>query len=500
MESFQLFVDLGEQFLYLTALLYIVLQRFQKLFYKQDRQIRSWAWGGLFGIFAAICILSPVSSINGVLIDGRLVFVALSGLFGGIPAALITCTIALSLRIVEGGAGMHAGVGAIFFAFLLSLIFNKWVPILDKHTYTRSVLLGLLLTADALFWTYTLSYDSAWKLIPLISSPLTLLYPAALVLFIVLIRSEWKNHTTQAKLAESEDRYRTIVESFQDFVYSFDLSGKLISANANMLETLNLKTDKLKGNTIADILKSQTEKTRWLSAFKQVIETEQSIEFETRLFIKEIPLVYSVKLSPIYDESRKLSGVLGIHREITEMKNKEKKIQHLAFHDSLTDLPNRVTYQERLSTALEQATLTRTKVAVAFLDLDHFKQINDTMGHAAGDEVLIWVSRTLKTLIRPQDTMARVGGDEFTFIFPMLQQKDDIVSIIRRMQEALNQPVLIREKLIHITGSFGIAFYPDDAVTKEDLLKQADTAMYFAKRNGQNDYATTSLQSHDGSA
>jgi len=164
--------------------------------------------------------------------------------------------------------------------------------------------------------------------------------------------------------------------------------------------------------------------------------------------------------------------------------NAERKIRHLAYHDALTGLPNRVLFIDRIDQAISRANRNSGRFALLFIDIDHFKVINDSMGHEAGDQMLNIVSRRLKALLRNTDTVARFGGDEFTVIVEALNEAESGESVAKNILASLDVPIEINDKQVHIGGSIGISLYPQDGENFGTLLKNADIAMYRAKELG----------------
>lgn len=179
---------------------------------------------------------------------------------------------------------------------------------------------------------------------------------------------------------------------------------------------------------------------------------------------------------------------IGIARDITQRKLAEQKIAHLAHHDYLTDLPNRALFLNKLEQSVLLAKRNNYKVGVLFLDLDGFKQVNDTQGHDIGDLLLQAVSQRLKGIIRASDTFARVGGDEFTFVLNNIESDRNASIIAEKIILALSEPFLLKDKYCRIGGSIGISLFPDSATDIEKLIKQADQAMYLAKQSDKNNY------------
>jgi diguanylate cyclase (GGDEF)-like protein len=175
-------------------------------------------------------------------------------------------------------------------------------------------------------------------------------------------------------------------------------------------------------------------------------------------------------------------------RDVTDRKVIQQRIQHLAYHDNLTGLPNRSLLQDRLAHAIARAERSRCKVAVLFIDLDNFKNINDTLGHDVGDELLRQVSRRLSACVRIEDTIARQGGDEFIVLLDTLDDGRAASLVAQKVLNALRQPFALGGTEQHVSGSVGIALYPEDGRDAQTLMKNADTAMFHGKGQGKNTY------------
>ena len=184
-----------------------------------------------------------------------------------------------------------------------------------------------------------------------------------------------------------------------------------------------------------------------------------------------------------------LGGGVSVYlRDITETKQAEEKIRAMAFYDKLTGLPNRTLLLDRLSHALGRRRRSRERCAVLFVDLDAFKDINDSLGHEAGDEVLRETAKRLSACIRDSDTAARLGGDEFVILLEGFDQPDNIHTVTHRILLSVNQEIPLEDQTVRVTASIGVSFFPEDGETVEQLLKAADTAMYHSKKRGRNTY------------
>ena len=181
-------------------------------------------------------------------------------------------------------------------------------------------------------------------------------------------------------------------------------------------------------------------------------------------------------------------GVVWNIEDVTEQRADAARVAFLAHHDQLTGLPNRLLLADRLRVALAQSMRNKVSCGLMFMDLDKFKLVNDTLGHAVGDELLIEVSRRLRVSVRDSDTVARLGGDEFVIVLPALRSVEDAEVVARKIQISLNAPYDIAGKDVRTSPSIGIALYPGDAADGDELLKRADEAMYEAKQGGRNNY------------
>ena len=181
-------------------------------------------------------------------------------------------------------------------------------------------------------------------------------------------------------------------------------------------------------------------------------------------------------------------GVVVVIRDITERRQTEEKIQQMAYHDSLTGLPNRKLFSDRLDIALAQAQRNQKKVGIAMLDLDNFKDVNDTLGHAMGDLFLKAMAERLSAELREGDTVARFGGDEFMLILPDLKVIEDAIQVAQKIVDSFCKPFLVDTHQLVVTTSIGIAVYPDDGTDDDILLRNADIAMYQAKQAGRARY------------
>ncbi|RZI42406.1 PAS domain S-box protein [Herbaspirillum sp. HC18] len=193
-------------------------------------------------------------------------------------------------------------------------------------------------------------------------------------------------------------------------------------------------------------------------------------------------------ISVVKDDSGKITDYISVFSDITAIKQSEEKLKRLAYHDALTGLPNRLLFADRLAQALAHGKRYRTRCALLLLDLDRFKLINDTLGHAAGDQLLQIIADRLQAAVREEDTVARLGGDEFAIVLARLDHTDDAALLARKLTQLVANPIQLTGHALTVSTSIGIGIYPDDGEDAETLSKSADIAMYGAKEKGRNAY------------
>lgn len=193
-------------------------------------------------------------------------------------------------------------------------------------------------------------------------------------------------------------------------------------------------------------------------------------------------------ISAVRDAHNATQNYVALFTDITSMKEQQHQLEHIAHYDALTGLPNRVLLADRLQQAIAQTQRRKQSLAVAFLDLDGFKAVNDTHGHKIGDELLIIVAQRMRLSLREGDTLARIGGDEFVAVLVDLEQPLDWEPLLERLLQMAAEPVQIGELTLHVSASIGVTLYPEDNADADILMRHADQAMYQAKQSGKNRY------------
>ncbi|HEY6873867.1 MAG TPA: EAL domain-containing protein [Geobacteraceae bacterium] len=286
-------------------------------------------------------------------------------------------------------------------------------------------------------------------------------------------------------LKESEAKFRTLFNSAGDAVYIIDFEGEFIEVNQSACEELGFSREEFLSMEPSDVISCQ--QALGCHERLQIVREAGQLVFEA-LHVRRDGTAYPVEMSSRLVEFAGKPAVLAVARDITERKRAQDEIQQLAYYDALTGLPNRLLFCDRLSQAQAQASRDGRQAVVLFLDLDRFKEVNDTLGHSAGDELLKAVAGRLLACVRRTDTVSRLGGDEFVLILSSVHRDEDIAAIAQKIQDELAEPLLLGGQEIFCTCSIGIAVYPVDGEDVDTLLKNADIAMYQAKEQGRNTY------------
>jgi len=281
-----------------------------------------------------------------------------------------------------------------------------------------------------------------------------------------------------------------IINLLPDLIWLKDHNGKYIAYNAKFKQLISQDNISIIGKTDNDFF--DTEEVKLSLAYdKKVIKYQQNISYETELVLKNGTNkgYFQITKTPILDENNNTISIMCVAKNISEQKHKEKQLSQYANYDILTGLANRTLFMDRLKHLLNQRIEPNKYSAILFIDLDHFKNINDTFGHSIGDKVLKLVSQKLKSTVRKGDTVSRHGGDEFAILLENIKSPLDAAKIAQNILDILKQPLLINEHHFHITTSIGITIAPTDSTNAETLLKYADIAMYKSKNNGRDSYA-----------
>ena len=289
-------------------------------------------------------------------------------------------------------------------------------------------------------------------------------------------------------LRESNQRYRLLVETLNDGLSVMDENGIITFINEKICEMLGYSMDELLGKPALELFDDDNRDI--LRVQREQRKQGKNAPYELTWTRKDGGKICTIiSPSPQFDSKGRFKESIAVVTDITERKQAEEKVQHLANHDELTGLPTLRLGKDRLSVDIALARRNKSSTALLFLDLDGFKEVNDSLGHQAGDLVLIEVGERLTRSVRETDTVVRVGGDEFIIILTQIKKKEFIIMIVKKIIKTLNNPIMIDGHNVNISASIGIAIYPDHGETVDVLIKQADEAMYVVKHKGKNNYA-----------
>jgi len=306
------------------------------------------------------------------------------------------------------------------------------------------------------------------------------------------------NEAIDQALSESIGRYSrdkeehtrlfdAVLSSSPDFTGIFDVEGRFIYANRAMTSLYKTSLSELVGKNLFELGVSNAPEIQKL--LQQVIDTGAACR-------REIPytspsgknLIFEYSFIPIMKDEKNVEAVAEMARDITERKSSEDKLSKSANYDVLTGLPNRSLFLDQLKREVRRSSRNSLRIALFFLDIDGFKEVNDRLGHTAGDQLLQQAAQRISACVRYTDTVARLGGDEFIVILTDIKKSSHVEITAQKILEELATPFRILEEKVQISGSIGITLFPQDATSPDDLIKNADQAMYSAKEGGRNRY------------
>ncbi|MCX6004515.1 MAG: PAS domain S-box protein [Chloroflexi bacterium] len=310
---------------------------------------------------------------------------------------------------------------------------------------------------------------------------------------VIGFKSVNRDITERKKLEEalirSEERFRTILEQIEDVYIELDLEGNYTFVNDAFCHNMMYTQEETIGMLSRNIVYPE-DRDKMFQAYLEVYRSgnpNKGIAF--RVMRKDGAVGYSENsISAIKNERGEIIGFRSIGRDITERMAMQQKLAEMATHDFLTGLPNRVLFNDRFEVGIAQAQRHNSVMAVLSLDVDKFKNVNDTLGHIAGDQLLKSVGKRLSSIVRSSDTVARIGGDEFLLLLQEINHTEDIIRIADKILVAFNEPFVIDDHALNVSASIGIAVYPEDGDDLEALMKNSDAAMYNAKNAGRGCY------------
>ena len=289
------------------------------------------------------------------------------------------------------------------------------------------------------------------------------------------------------QVSESESRLKGFLNAANDLIFSVDGTGRFLYTNQMWAKTLGYSAEDLRSLSMSDIIAPEL-RAKCMAEVGKAVNGEPVNLIESQLVNKRGELVDVEGSITCRFDQHSQGNLWVICRDVTARQKAQEQIYFLAHHDLLTGLPNRLSFTESLKQAEAMAKRQQTGFAVLYLDLDRFKTVNDTLGHAAGDELLQEFGRRLQGCVRGVDTVGRLGGDEFSIVLTGIERQEDACQVASKILKAMDSPVILQEHELFISTSIGVSLFPEHARNGLQLIKKADAAMYQAKAHGRNNY------------
>lgn len=366
---------------------------------------------------------------------------------------------------------------------IVSVHNNKFIELEDRNFIANKLLPDGIDTFNERFSLIVFPLSFRKKVLGFLTVNLTNSKGTAFENLRAIISSALKNEVLIQDLQNAEERFSDIAHSTSNWLWETDINNRFTYCSDSSFDIIGYSPDELFAKEITELNAGEIDSyiTNMLS-YEDLIDYECWYKHQNG---KVICLLISAK--PIIKEGM-FNGYRGVFEDITEQKLQEEKIKNLAYSDTLTGLPNRALFQSSLAEALIASSKNNNKFALMFIDLDRFKHINDLMGHAAGDLLLIELGKRLSLSIRACDLLARLGGDEFVIILKDIVNEGEVIEIVERILLNVQDAIFVNNKSMYCTLSMGISLFPNDGVDAQTLLQKGDSAMYQAKSQGRNGF------------
>ena len=452
------------------------------------------AIGILTGLwFGGACVIGMVVPFRlepGVIYDSRALVLSMAGIFGGPLAAVIAGSIAGAYRLWLGGVGSLIGLFNIIVPVLMGLGFRLGHKRgLWKTGFWSLLGLGLALHLTALASMLALPTVASLSIAEL-ALPTLLVMPLATVMLGLLLDDMSRHHRAERALQASEARLSAITRAIPDLLLVIDEDGRHLEVVSSDSSPQFPGCHILAHQCAHQALK-QEDSERFLAVIQEALASNMPQALEFPFLTEEGQRCYDVHIQRLETPPGSKRAVVAILRDITLRKTAEERIQQLAFHDLLTNLPNRRLLLDRLQQALASSARRGCHGALMFIDLDNFKHINDVHGHPVGDLFLHQAAQRLRNGVRSSDTVARLGGDEFVVMLEELDNQPETAheqarQVGEKLLAALAEPYPLEGEVAHSSGSIGIVLFCGVSVSADELMKRADLSMYEAKNSGKN--------------
>lgn len=470
------------------SLLYGIIVHY---FYTKDT-IRQVLAGLLFGSICVIGMMLPIELGPGVIIDPRSVVLSIAGLFGGPIGASIAGIIGASYRLYLGGPGMVSGVQLVFTSIGLGLAYRYCVQKgWAKLSISQLLLFGLAVHLVQVLLLTQLPSPFVEQVMANVAIPLVLIFTPTTALLGVILKNIDDRSATEQALIESESKLAHHLHNTPLAAISWDRDFNVTQWNKTAERIFGYTAEEAIGNNARDLILDTESQAAFdvEKVFQALWEQKGGTRSANDNITKDGRTIncewYNTS---ILDKSGKLIGVASLCEDVTDRRKSEQMVWEQANYDLLTGLSNRKMINDRLDQQIKEADRFKTSLALLFLDLDKFKDINDTRGHDTGDKLLVEVATRLRSHTRSVDTIGRFGGDEFIIIIGGLESSDHVDIFANDLLKRMSEPYLIGQDTLYITTSIGITLYPQDASNSIEILRNADQAMYAAKNKGGNKF------------
>lgn len=387
-----------------------------------------------------------------------------------IPAMLVEGEFTPLARLLNLAGGM-------FFLFAAYHL-NKMYELQGEKNHRLFALHCALFGTAGLIFELSTIWDPAWWWWHVMR---LMAYSIALVIMVRRILSTLLEHEKQQSMLDG------ISNNTSSVMYVKDTNGRYLHVNKRYQDLFGVTQQAIQGMRDSDVFPQQVAKV-FVDNDRNVLESGQLLQFEEQIPHEDEIYTYLSLKFPLKDKHDRVYAVAGISTDITDHKRAEQRLMEMAHYDELTGLPNRNYFMEHLAQQIEIARRHKQMLGVLFLDLDRFKNVNDSLGHPYGDNLLKQVAVRLRELMRREDVVARLGGDEFICLLPSLEHRDQIAQVANKIIHALSKPFDVESYELSACCSIGISLFPDDGDDGDALIKHADSAMYRAKDQGRNRY------------
>ena len=475
----------------------------------KNKTVRDLVSGLLVGLLGLAVMNTSWEMAPGVLFDTRWVLISLCGLFFGLVPTIIAGIMMVSLRLNIGGPGILVGSLVVIIPGCLGYIF-AYISKLKNITldWFKLYIFGMLIQITVLSCMFLMPEHLRYKIIDAIILPLLLIFPICTMLVGLILRRQRDRRKAESDLTKSQkllnreqSLMRGLIGSLPDLISFKDTRGRYLGCNHAFEQYTGLTEQELKGKTDQEL-------TGNFKPSDMEGLDEKEIIASGKVYSQDEWVVYPDGGKVLHETIKKTFdgldgtryGLMSVSRDITERQNHEEQIRKLAFYDPLTQLPNRRMFQERLQLMVTSNSRDEQLNALFFIDLDHFKTLNDTQGHNVGDRLLIEVAARMHNCLREEDLVARLGGDEFVAMISHLGENEVSAGhaaeeIAEKIRLSICKPYRLsinedfdetNEIVFYCTPSIGISIFKSNLANHDEILKQADVAMYQAKAAGRN--------------